>query len=738
MPQNLINIIDVKCQQPTLIPREKPAIFDVDVSNNSDDYADIQLRLKVKFENSNPSEDWYRLTPEVSSLIPPGSWTKFSIEIFDTPESGFVGETNITVEAFSVAAPSEPSRVGITVNVQPTNRVEPVKIELITSEIEQAPDAEFKISVKLENPNQKSVDTNLKISGLNITWLANNQDILSLKLERGEQKIQDFCLKLPGYNQVVAKDYVFTVEATYATHINSEKSTAIGKLLITPQGGLDLIVNPQKIQKITAKSLSRFWLANNIVYQLTLANRSNVYQDVSIEEIPSEKKPECNFTVIPETTTLYPGEIKDDVELTVNPQRHWLGKPRKIERIIKTIWSKTQDLKVINEQKIELVIKPIIPYWLQIGGIGLLLSLFWWILFKPPTKHAKSVNSVEFNGTGETIISGSDDQTIINWRVSGFNAVKFWANPKIRQMGYQDKSVRRVRIKPVDNDLVAVALENGEMQVWDLLSNSKIPKYCFSAQKDDRVFGLEFSRDSRYLFSGHGSKLIYPWDLQKMANCGINQGSDSTENQLQPLTINGQNPIDFGIESLKLVGTNNRNLAIAGRYNKLVIWDLQNNNIIKQVNYPQGGQNDYITSLAIAESQPNLLFTSDNQGKIHVINITDCVEGNNSTCGIINDTWENVNNTNHQQSVNAVNSVAVSDNACYLVAGTQNGKVIFWPLTSDGKLAAKAKEIDHGDAILSVDIKTVDDQVLVVSGSQDSWVRLKREKRLPKLGCDRQ
>ncbi|MBD2137768.1 hypothetical protein H6F32_09235 [Anabaena sp. FACHB-1237] len=734
MPQ--INIIDVKCQQPTLIPREQPAIFDVDVSNNSDDYADIQLRLKVNFENSNPSENWYRLTPEVSSLIPPGSLRQFSIEIFDTPESGFVGATNITVEALSVAAPSEPSRVGITVNVQPTTRLEPVKIELITSEIEQAPDGEFKISVKLENPNQTSVDTNLKISGLNITWLENNQHILSLKLERGEQKIQDFCLKLPGYNQVVAKDYLFTVEASHATHINSEKSTASGKLLITPQGSLDLIVNPQKIQEITAKSLSRFWLANNIIYQVILANTSNVYEDVSIAEIPSGKKPECNFTVIPETTTLEPGKIKDDVELTVNTQRHWLGKPKKIERIIKAIWSKTQDLKVIDEQKIELVIKPIIPYWLQIGGIGLLLCLFWWILFKPPTKHAKAVNSVQFNGTGETIISGSDDQTIINWRVSGFNAFKFWANPKISQMGYQDKSIRSVRIKPVDNNLVAVALENGEMQVWDLLSHSKIPKYCFSATKDNRVFGLEFSRDSRYLFSGHGSGLVYQWDLQKIRNynCGINQDSDSTKNQVQPLKINR---INFGIESLKLVGEDNRNLAIAGRYNQLVIWNFDNN-MIKKVTYPQGGQNNYITSLAIAESQPNLLFTSDNQGKIHVIDITDCLEGNNSTCGTIKYTWENVNNANNQQPVNAVNSLAVSDNACYLAAGTQDGKVIFWTLTQERKLVGKGKEIDHGDQISSVDIKIVGNDVLIVSGSKDSWVRLKREKRLSESGCAQQ
>jgi hypothetical protein len=60
--------------------------------------------------------------------------------------------------------------------------------------------------------------------------------------------------------------------------------------------------------------------------------------------------------------------------------------------------------------------------------------------------------------------------------------------------------------------MAAIGLENGEIQLWDLLSEKRDkPLITYSWQRDDRVFGLAFTLDARFLFSGHGSGQVLRW-----------------------------------------------------------------------------------------------------------------------------------------------------------------------------------------------------------------------------------
>ncbi|MTJ08129.1 hypothetical protein [Anabaena sp. UHCC 0204] len=728
MGENKIDIIGVESTQTQLIPREQVADYKVTVKNDSNNYADIQLQLTSPNENS--TSYWYHLSPEVSSLIPPGALTEFSIEIFDSPKPGFVGKMNINVDAFSTDTSNQSTRKVINLDIQKSTLLQPAIISLLPDYLEKSPDnTEFQILVNVHNPNQEKINTKLKLWGLDPSWILDQNTEAYLELEPDKEARYAFCLKLSNINKPLSKVYSFKVEAT---HIKSEPAYAEGKLKVSPQGILEFICNPAEIQEIAAESTWKFWLANDVNYELIFDNRSNVNQNISVGEIQDQDQPLCTFVVNPETSQLAPGET-NQLDLTVNCRRHWLGKPKSIERVIDAIWSERENLDTHNEsQKIALLIKPIIPFWLQIGGVGLLLCLFWWLLFKPLTKHASSVNSVQFNGVGENIISASDDQSIIAWRVSGFNFFKFWANPKIRKIGSTGKPVNVVSIRPIDNNLVVAGLDNGEIQIWDLLSNSKTPKYCFYDQKDDRVLALEFSHDSRYLFSGHGSGLVHQWDLSNPLNCS----SEDSPNKNSPIQTK---KLDFVASSLKFIGEDHENLAISGRFNSLVVWNPKED-IIKKIPYPRlGGQNDYIESLSTAEAKPNLLATADNQGYITILNMQNCLEGNSQSCGKVIDRW----NTGHNQQ--PVRSVALSANACYLVSGGNDGKMVFWPLTGEGKRSGLFNN-SNGKAIgnsfgqqkfSSVDIKIVQNHLLITGGSKDSWITLKREKRQPELGCDR-
>lgn len=85
-------------------------------------------------------------------------------------------------------------------------------------------------------------------------------------------------------------------------------------------------------------------------------------------------------------------------------------------------------------------------------------------------------------------------------------------NQDLGEIGNARKAVRVVRFKPVDNDLVAAGLENGEIQLWNLTGHRSM-KDQMSYQRDDRVFALAFTQDSRRLFSGHGSGWVLQWDV---------------------------------------------------------------------------------------------------------------------------------------------------------------------------------------------------------------------------------
>ncbi len=378
---------------------------------------------------------------------------------------------------------------------------------------------------------------------------------------------------------------------------------------------------------------------------------------------------------------------------------------------------------VPESRPVFLDVVPVIPRWLAVlGALGLLWLLWalsWLNPANPQYGHQAGVNTVQFDGLGRTAISSSNDQTAILWNAPAFFWP--WRNHELRQVAEADKAIRVGRYRPLQNNQLAVGLENGEIQLWDLLRGDRLGALAATGQRDDRVLDLRFSDDARTLWSSHGSGMVLRWTLEP--------GGDRTA--FAPIV--GQQPSqreDFGFAAyaLALVGNQRDRLLVGGRYNRLAAWDWQANRQ-QAIDYLPGGQDDYITSLATAEARPNWVAIADNRGWLSVVDLEPCLRGGDA-CRVI-DRWRG--NAEGQ----SLRAIALTRQGCYLASAGDDGRVVLWPLVDgrrDGRFAAGEVIAHHRTKLNGVDVRIQGDRAWLVSGADDSRVRLYRHK-LPTTDC---
>lgn len=710
----------------TFKPGGTPATFEVTVVNESDRFASFQLEVIAAGADVNRSADWYVISPEVSTKKPPGDFTQFQIAIVDTPVPGFVGQMNLTVRVFSVELRDEDREILRLILERGSDRT-PLKLDLPIEEFAVYPGNQIEIPVRVYNPGQLPTHARLQCLGIDPTWLIDGKE-RRLALPPGGQAETSFSCQPPLGTGAVSRRYPITIEAT---HRHGATAQVTGILDILPAGDIFFRGTPER-HYLPATWRGFFQQrAKPVTYTLEFDNRSNVHQQVSLK-VEGENLERCTLEAVPEQTALNPGEMAQ-LQLQVNARRPWWGIARKLELIAAPILSDPRlGATEPASQPLELRVRPLIPLWLQLGGaLALLLLLLLGLNLRQ--RHGAPVQSVAFNGRADWAVSGANDQTVRQWRVDGS---RLQGDGVVAEV---DKAVRVVRFQPVDNDVVAVGLENGEILLVDLLSQARRELVY---QQDDRVFGLEFTRDSRYLFSGHGNDLVLQWDLEQIRrNRASAKLSDRSQRSEQPLRTNQLNAersrsvepersrrLNFTISDLALVGQAEQFLAIGGRFNRLVLWDWLNENsegAVRSLPYPRSGnQGNYITSLAVAADAPNLLSVADDQGYITLWDLSQCLKGQGDCQKL--DEWQG------GEEGQAVRSVALSANGCYLASVGDDRRVIVWSLTTDGRRAA---EFLAGDAIArsgqklnSVDIKLVGKDLFIVSGGDDHRVRLHRLK----------
>lgn len=695
--------------------------FPVIIINESNKFASFQIELiAAGADIQSVDYEWYTISPDVSVKIPSGDSVEFMISIIETPITGFSGIMNITVRAFSIELHQE-NREVLHVNLQESAGRSLLKLEIPTHKLQGLPLDIIEIPILISNPSQQNTNVTLSCFDLPESWFLKG-NTQQFQLKPGAQLTAFFVCNLPFNQDAIAKVYPFTINAT---HTNGLPSQLQGDLEVLPKGSLSLNFL-SKLQTISAKRSWKlwwkFWASSSASFNLTAENNSNLSQqvDFDVENVDSKNYEDFSFEFTPNNVEVAPFS-KEYVTLEINKARSWLGKAKKLNLLVKANWQDTRVNTIDESQAIEIIIKPIMSTGVLIFILVLGLCLFAWLSdFNPDNPfppHTRAVTSIQYDGSGNNAISSSNDRTIRQWNVAGL--YQPFTNYDLGVLTEAKKAIRTVRYRPVNNDLVAAGLENGEIQILDTQSQNKRLLAAFSNQNDDRVFGLEYTLDGRNLFSGHGSGTVLRWDLQNLFTNPPTQPSQTKK-------------FDFAINAIALVGNDDSTLAIAGRYNQLVLWNWVNNQV-KTIPYPnKGGQDDYIQSIAVPNRQRNLLATADNQGYISVWDLSTCLQSDRP-CQLI-EGWQDAH---HRK---AVRSVAFSSQGCYLVSGGDDGETKIWTLNTNGKRTVSdinGKSLQKTNSpINAVAIHLAAKDILTLSGTNEGRVFAQKTERLPKLGCD--
>jgi WD40 repeat protein len=597
----------------------------------------------------------------VSSKQPPGDSTKFYVTIEDLPIAGALGSIDLIVHIFSVELGGDDPIQGLKLRlfVEGGARFSFLELNLPVKKFQVKPGEQCHVPVGVHNLNQQSVNVVLSFLGVESSWLINGTE-QRFKLEPDEQKQVTFSCQPPSaIAQAPSEIYPFTIEAT---HDRGAVVSEQGTIEVLRQGFVYFRCTPQR-HTIPARGRGlRSGESDSVNYNLEFQNESNSSSSVSIK-LDGKDLQKLNLKV-PSPINLTPGETST-ASLIAGQQQHRWGLTQKLR--FQVIAESDRNIDLRNDtHTLELRIRPIIPLWLQILGLlgPPVLLVLWYLIFG--TGHKGSVYSVRLSGLADRVISGSEDQTMRDWSVSG-KSLK-----PLKELAQVGKAVRVVRYKPVNNDIVAAGLENGEIQLWDVLGSHKKPITSFVNQKDDRVLALEFTKNSRYLFSGHGSGWVLRWDIE-----GKESGRSAARNK--PVA---RHKSDFAVYALAVVvGKNKEYLAIAGRYNKLELWNFASKSKkARALPYPRpGAQDDYIESLTVAANKPNLMATADTQGYITLWDMDKCLVKDVKKEECVLDEWDK----GHEGK--PVRSLSLSKDGCYLASAGDDGRVILWPLTREGK-----------------------------------------------------
>jgi WD40 repeat protein len=266
--------------------------------------------------------------------------------------------------------------------------------------------------------------------------------------------------------------------------------------------------------------------------------------------------------------------------------------------------------------------------------------------------HIWNVSAIAFSADGQTLISGSFDQTIRIWDIK---------TRKIKAtLNGHDGGVNAVAISPDSKILVsaggaAQTDTDKNIKVWDLEKKSKKGKNIFPllrslAGHNQGITSLVFTPDGKTLISSSYDKTIQIWDV-------------SSGKLLNTLTGHGN-----WVKSIA-VTSDGRSLASGGgdlkdnTDNTIKIWDITTGKL-KQI---LKGYNSQILYLAFTPDGKNLVSATESQ-----INVW------NSTTG-------KLVNTIKTSTIGGVNTIALNPNGQTVLTTSIDGSIQQWNL-STGKL----------------------------------------------------
>lgn len=760
--------------------------FDVYVTNNSNQLASFQLELLAAGVKPSSGLKWYRIEPQSGTKKPPGQTTKFSVKIIKAPIPAYNTTIDLTLKVFSVEFEELFNEQRLKLEIREVRRS--FRINLPIKDFRGMPGDTVEIPLLVYNLSSKNVNVTLTFLQSDLTQVDGANDSLestssqarlnpswfkprkgysieqTLPIAAGDLAETSFQCQIPASVEAYSQRYPFRIEARSDTGGYQSRG---GSIEILPWGAVEWHC-PTLGQSIPDRRIDRAGRrlkrrSNAAVYNLTFGNRSNLPQRIQLHV---SNRQQCGL-IIPDPIELEPdSDATQTVPLTAQKRQPLIGREQRLLfRVFPELTALSGEPSSIRPdptvQLFELRVKPLIPVIWQLAAFLLLLLLLWFTWLLNPVSHSAPVNSVRLIENGYAAISGSTDGTVRRWRVDEILGIPYLTSDR-QLLANLEKPVRVVSQKPERDSQIAVGLGNGDLELWDVSQRRGDPS-TIQHQDNDRVFGLDFTKDSKFLFSGHSSGFIRQWELKPSG--AVVRANPSTAYPR------------FAISALAISESQTapEKLAIAGeRYNKLALWDWNSRklydlkyeyqepaNLQAQPFAPVSSQQDYIESLAIND-QKNLLVTADSNGYTTLWDmrkIRECItqaDTNGATDGLKSGTENKLfklscnNNPIQKQWYGGVEgqsghlrSVALSQNGCYLTRVGDDGRVMVWRTREilerpDDAIEAAGEDLNQQSIsqfwqtakLNSVDIHAFNDHVLVVTGDDRHRVRAFRTTRM--------
>ncbi|MBR8837316.1 MAG: hypothetical protein DSM106950_25730 [Stigonema ocellatum SAG 48.90 = DSM 106950] len=747
MEKSLINA-SLSTENLTFRRSSSPVSFEVTVNNDSDQFANFQLEISAPGENRNQAHSWYKITPEVAAAQPHGASTQFQVIILDTPIPGFVGIANLTVTIFSPQLRQQ-RRLLLRLKIEPDGGPTLLNVELPVRDFQVYPRNTVDIPVRVRNLGQQPVNVTLRFAGIEPLWLVGGAERRLLVDPGGQAEVRFQC-QPPSVVQAPSQDYPFTIEATGN---NSLPAKGEGNLEVLPIGFVEFTTTPKRQTIPTKSGWLRLpdWKSNSAPFELGFKNASNLKQQVNVR-LQGRDWRKCTFGINPQDVNLNIGQTTK-VLLEIKTKRPWVGIGKTLLLEARTeLFDQRLGSTDPATHILELEVKPIIPLWLQMALLALLAALLALLLRPTSVSHTDIVQSVRLNGDVSSVVSGSDDCTLRRWRINtnlltaGLEPEGIYPQSRIAcgkpqqpqgLLAIPGQSVLALRFMPVDNNRVAAGLKNGVIQLWNIPTGEKIQE--LKDRKDptgDIVFDLLYTKNSSYLFSGHGSGKVRIWSAPSQNNTFKPDPEQVIDLQRK------QNLPGFQVRALTF-SPDEKTLVIAGQFKRFLLWHWQQSQPSKQPNGfllaqqkleklgGSAGQNDYVFGLAFVPSKTKeILATSDSDGWIRIWNLKQCKFINNSSPDKVTELdCQPLDQWDATKGAGAVRSLAFNENGSLLASGGDDGKVMVWFLTPEYKLdkakAAEGKTIyQSSKKINSIDLKTSKEGTMIVSGDDDFQVKL--------------
>lgn len=744
----------------------------VTVTNTSQKFASFQMSLHADGQIPNDTVQWYEIKPNASAKKPPGDRTTFYITLLKAPVLSYDTTLPLTLKIFSAELADLEAHESLYLKILRPN--DSLRLELPVSTLSVHPGSRLHIPILVHNlePLAREICLQLSGSAIALEWFQKRQQ-QSLQLEAGSSATAEFWCSPHTNPHSLRGIYPITIEASDR---NGNIVSAATEIEVLPFGQTQVdVIAPEQTLPIYSPGVENE-RPTTAFFQWSFDNQSNLQQCIYLRTHENDADAIEDFTA--NELTLEP-DTQGEITLAVENRRPWLG------------WVRTRFIEIFPDirrvdsgepipevtvhpasQLLTVKVRPIVPLWVQIL-IGLLgfLSLagaLWLLLRLPRAIHQASVNSTVVMASGNTVVSGGRDGNVYWWQ--GRQAS--WL-PNVRRLRYLhavetdehpiEKAVRVIEPIPDREKQIAIGLENGEVQLWQLDPPKWLDSFfevseIDSSLKPDRVFDLAFSRNSQYLFGGYASGHVRRWSIDR-------------QEETKTLYIGGgEKELSSAISAIDVIEQGNQSalVAIAAQYNRLVFWDMESNegydilygyDTLYESGLPQNippvvSQNSYLISLDLDDTS-NLMVTADSTGIITTWDvsqiracITDPFERRRTSVAASGNRFPLVKCPGAQRDQwrassqgSAVRGVSLTDNGCYLATTGDDGQISLWRLTDKGTLfdepANRRIVLDTVDKPLlnSVDIHlTTNNVVLVAADTVHHRVQLYR-KNLGNHGC---